>query len=188
MIRKAKAEGVNVTCEVTPHHLTLTDEVTGTYDANTKVNPPLRSIEHVQALLTGIKDGTIDCIVTDHAPHELEAKDCEYQLAAYGISGLETAVPLIMGLVDEEFTLEQMVRLFTVGPAEVLGIDKGSIGAGDIADITILDPAAVKTVDPQKFYSKGKNTPYGGRTLKGWPYMTIVNGKIVAENGIIIEE
>ena len=188
MIRKAKAEGVNVTCEVTPHHLTLTDEVTGTYDANTKVNPPLRSAEHVQALLTGIKDGTIDCIVTDHAPHELEAKDCEYQLAAYGISGLETAVPLIMGLIDEEFTLEQMVRLFTVGPAEVLGIDKGSIGAGDIADITILDPAAIKTVDPKKFYSKGKNTPYGGRTLKGWPYMTIVNGKIVAENGIIIEE
>ena len=188
MIRKAKAEGVKVTCEVTPHHLTLTDEVTGTYDANTKVNPPLRSDNHVKALLTGIKDGTIDCIVTDHAPHELEAKDCEYALAAYGISGLETAVPLIVSLIDGEFTLQQMISLFTVGPAKVLGLDAGSIGVGDVADITILDLNMVKTVDPKKFYSKGKNTPYGGRELKGWPYMTIVNGKIIAENGIIIEE
>ena len=188
MIRKAKAEGVKVTCEVTPHHLTLTDEITGTYDANTKVNPPLRSEDHVKALLAGLKDGTIDCIVTDHAPHEFEAKDCEYELAAYGISGLETAVPLIMSLIDEEFTLQQMVSLFTVGPAAVLGLEAGSIGVGDIADITILDPDMVKTVEPRKFYSKGKNTPYGGKELKGWPYMTIVNGKIVAENGIIVEE
>ncbi len=188
MIRRAKAEGVHITCEVTPHHLTLTDEATGTYDANTKVNPPLRSAEHIQALLEGIKDGTIDCIATDHAPHQLESKDCEYNFAAFGISGLETAVPLVMSLIDKEFTINKMVSLFTAGPAGVLGLNKGSIGIGDIADLTILDPEKVKTVDPKSFYSKGKNTPYGGRKLKGWPYMTIVNGKIIAADGIIIEE
>ena len=188
LIRKGKAEGVNVTCEVTPHHLTLTDEAVGTYDTNTKVNPPLRSPEHIQALLEGINDGTIDCIVTDHAPHELESKDCEYNLASFGISGLETAIPLIMSLVGKHIDLNQMISLFTAGPANVLGLNKGSIGIGDIADITILDPEKTKTVDPANFYSKGKNTPYAGRELKGWPYMTIVNGKIIAEDGRIIEE
>lgn len=188
LIRKAKAEGIRVTCEVTPHHLTMTDEALGTYDANTKVNPPLRSAEHIQALLAGIKDGTIDCIATDHAPHELESKDCEFNLASFGISGLETAVPLIMSLLDKEFDMYRMVQLFTAGPARVLGLNKGSIGIGDIADITILDPDKIKTVAPDNFYSKGRNTPFGGRQLKGWPWMTIVNGKIVAEDGRIIEE
>ncbi|HNX29137.1 MAG TPA: dihydroorotase [Syntrophomonadaceae bacterium] len=188
MIRKAKAEGVNITCEVTPHHLTLTDKATGTYDANTKVNPPLRSQEHIKALMEGIVDGTIDCIATDHAPHALESKDCEYNFAAFGISGLETAVPLAMSLVNKKFTVNKMIHLFTAGPAGVLCLDKGSMGIGDTADLTILDPEKIKTVDPNRFYSKGKNTPFAGKKLKGWPYMTIVNGKIIAEDGRMIEE
>jgi dihydroorotase len=188
LIRKAKAQGINVTCEVTPHHLTLTDEAVGSYDTNTKVNPPLRSAEHIKALLEGIKDGTIDCIATDHAPHELESKDCEYNYASFGISGLETAIPLIMSLVGKHFDLNKMVSLFTTGPASVMGLNKGSLEIGGAADITIIDPKKSKTVDPGSFYSKGKNTPYAGRKLKGWPYMTIVNGKVKAEDGRIIEE
>jgi len=190
LIRDAKARGIDVTCEVTPHHLLLTDEIVGSYDTDTKVNPPLRSEEHLSALLEGLQDGTVDCIATDHAPHHWESKDCEYNLASNGISGLETAAAVIMdglvskGLLDIEF----MVELFTVGPADVLGIDKGTLDIGADADITILDPKTTKVVDPAKFYSKGKNTPFKGRTLKGWPWMTIVNGKIVANEGRIVEE
>jgi len=190
LIRDAKARGIDVTCEVTPHHLLLTDEIVGSYDTDTKVNPPLRSEEHLSALLEGLQDGTVDCIATDHAPHHWESKDCEYNLASNGISGLETAAAVIMdGLVSKGLLdIELMVELFTVGPADVLGIDKGTLDIGADADITILDPKTTKVVDPAKFYSKGKNTPFKGRTLKGWPWMTIVNGKIVANEGRIVEE
>jgi len=190
LIRDAKARGIDVTCEVTPHHLLLTDEIVGSYDTDTKVNPPLRSQEHLEALIEGLQDGTVDCIATDHAPHHWESKDCEYNLASNGISGLETAAAVIMdGLVSKGLLdIELMVELFTVGPADVLGIDKGTLDIGADADITILDPETIKVVDPAKFYSKGKNTPFKGRTLKGWPWMTIVNGRIVANEGIIIEE
>ncbi|PKM78460.1 MAG: dihydroorotase [Firmicutes bacterium HGW-Firmicutes-15] len=188
MIREAKAMGVDVTCEVTPHHLLLTDEIVGSYDADTKVNPPLRSTEHVQALRRGLLDGTVDCIATDHAPHHMESKDCEYNLASFGISGLETAVAAVMdGLVNQGLLdVEQMVQLFTIGPAEVLGIDKGTLDVGADADITILDPTMVKVVDPANFYSKGKNTPFKGQTLKGWPWMTIVKGTIIVNGGKIV--
>jgi len=190
MIRTAKARGLRVTCEVTPHHLILTDEIVGGYDADTKVNPPLRSEEHRAALRQGLADGTVDCIATDHAPHHLESKDCEYNLASSGISGLETAVALIMdGLVNcDLLEMEQMVQLFTIGPAEVLGIDKGTLDIGAAADITILDPEAVRVVEPDQFYSKGQNTPFKGQPLKGWPWMTIVNGRVVAREGQIVEE
>ncbi len=188
LVRKAKKEGLNVTCEVTPHHLVLSDEAVGTYDANTKVNPPLRSWEHIEALREALNEGVIDCIATDHAPHHLESKDCEYILASPGISGLETAVALIMnelvhpGILD----IEKMVSLFTTGPADILGLDRGTLSPGQVADVTVLDPDMVKTVDPAKFYSKGKNTPFIGRELKGWPYMTIRAGKIVACAGKIV--
>jgi len=190
LIRDAKARGIWITCEVTPHHLLLTDEIVGSYDADTKVNPPLRSEEHLAALREGLVDGTVDCIATDHAPHNYESKDCEYNLASFGISGLETAVAAIMdGLVNRGLLeIERMVELFTLGPAEVLGIDKGTLDVGADADITILDPELSKRVEPADFYSKGKNTPFKGQTLKGWPCMTIVGGNVVARDGKIVEE
>lgn len=189
LIRRAKAEGVRVTCEATPHHLTLTDELVGNYDANTKVNPPLRPLEYVQALREALTDGTIDCIATDHAPHHRESKDCEYVLASFGISGLETAVAVIMEyLVDKDILdIEKMVSLFTTGPAKVLGLEAGTLSAGKVADLTIIDPEAVKKVDVTNFYSKGKNTPFNGLDLKGWPFMTIRCGKVIAIDGKIIE-
>ncbi|MEN6462350.1 MAG: dihydroorotase [Syntrophomonas sp.] len=187
LIRQAKAEGVKVTCEVTPHHLTLTDEMVGNYDANTKVNPPLRPVEYVQALREALNDGTIDCIATDHAPHHQESKDCEYILASFGISGLETAVAVIMEyLVDKDILdVDRMVSLFTTGPAKVLGLDLGTLSTGTVADITIIDPNATKKVDVNEFYSKGKNTPFNGLALKGWPFMTIRCGKVVSIDGKI---
>lgn len=189
MIKRAKKEGVNITCEVTPHHLTLTDAIVGTYDANTKVNPPLRSIEDVEAMIKAVNEGVIDCIATDHAPHEMESKDCEYEIAQFGISGLETAVPVVMSLVKEnKLDLNKMISLLTINPAEIIGIDKGTLEVGGIADITIIDPELEKEVDPDKFYSKGKNTPYKGQKFAGWPIMTIVNGEIVVKDGRIIEK
>lgn len=186
LIRRAKEEGISVTCEVTPHHLALTDEIVGSYDGDTKVNPPLRSEEHVQALIEGLKEGVVDCIATDHAPHEKEAKDCEYNLAAWGISGLETAIPVSMKLVHEgKISLMRWVEAYTVRPARILGIAGRSLAPGEKADITIIDPEMEKKVEPEKFYSKGKNTPFKAMTFKGWPFMTIVNGKIVFEGGEI---
>ncbi|HBQ87381.1 MAG TPA: dihydroorotase [Syntrophomonas sp.] len=188
LIRQARKEGIHVTCEVTPHHLTLTDETVGSYDADTKVNPPLRSREHVEALWEGIKDGTIDCIATDHAPHHQESKDCEYTLASNGISGLETAVAVIMdrlvnkGIID----LEKMVQLFTAGPARIMGLEKGTLNPGSTADITIIDPNLKKRVDITRFNSKGKNTPFKGLELQGWPCLTMVNGVIAARDGLIV--
>jgi len=190
LIRDAKARGIWVTCEVTPHHLLLTDEIVGSYDADTKVNPPLRSEEHLTALREGLADGTVDCIATDHAPHNWESKDCEYDLASFGISGLETAVAAVMdGLVNRGLLdMQRMVELFTLGPAEVLGIDKGTLDVGADADITIIDPELSKVVEPAEFYSKGKNTPFKGQIMKGWPCMTIVGGNVVARDGKIVEE
>lgn len=187
IIRKAKKEGINVTCEVTPHHLSFTAEIIGTYNTDTKVNPPLRTEDDIEALLEGIEDGTVDCIATDHAPHNQESKDCEYNLAAFGISGIETAVAVVMNLVNEgSIGLERAVELFTVGPAGVLGLQKGALSLGNTADLTIIDPTLVKTVKPDEFYSKGKNTPFKGMRLKGWPYMTIVGGRIVAREGKVL--
>ncbi|HZJ85394.1 MAG TPA: dihydroorotase [Syntrophomonadaceae bacterium] len=188
LIRRAKEEGVNITCEVTPHHLTLTDEIVGTYDTDTKVFPPLRSAEDVEALVKALHDGVIDCIATDHAPHDFESKDCEYDIAEFGISGIETAIPAVMSLVhDNKLTLNQMINLFTAKPAQIIGLDAGRIDVGSSADITIIDPDLEKTVDISRFYSKGKNTPYKGQSLKGWPVATIVDGQIIALDGKILE-
>lgn len=190
LIRNAKAEGINVTCEVTPHHLTLTDQAVENYDTDTKVNPPLRSGQDIESLIEAIKDGTVDCIATDHAPHHLESKDCEYSKAAFGISGIETAVAVIMDYLVKPglITLEEMVRLFTVGPAGILGMKRGDLSPGSMGDLTIIDPNLYKTVDPSRFYSKGKNNPYKGKNLQGWPWLTIVKGEIVAADGEIVKE
>lgn len=185
IIEEAKSSGAHVTCEVTPHHLTLTDEVVGTYDTDTKVNPPLRSENHVKALVRALSEGLIDCIATDHAPHNVESKDCEYAKASFGISGIETAVAVIMdrlvhtGLLD----ITEMVRLFTVGPSRVLSLDLGTLTPERKADITIIDPDTIRRVDPTAFQSKGKNTPFNGMDLRGWPWMTISGGEIVAREG-----
>ena len=188
MIRRAKEEGINITCEVAPHHLTLTDEVVGTYDTDTKVFPPLRSAEDVEVLIQALHDGVIDCIATDHAPHDFESKDCEYDIAEFGISGIETAIPVVMSLVhDNKLTIGQMINLFTAKPAQIIGLDAGRIDVGSSADITIIDPDLEKIVDIGQFYSKGKNTPYKGQSLKGWPVATIVDGQIIALDGKILE-
>lgn len=190
LIRQAKAEGLQVTCEVTPHHLTLSDELVGSYDTDTKVAPPLRSHEHIEALRAALLDGTVDCLATDHAPHHLESKDCEYDMAAAGISGLETAVAVIMDrLVNTGILpIADLVRLFTVGPADIINLPKGRLNIGDAADITIIDPELTRIVEPEKFYSKGKNTPFKGMQLTGWPWATIVAGKLVYIDGNIAEE
>lgn len=188
IIEEAKSSGAHVTCEVTPHHLTLTDEAVGSYDTDTKVNPPLRSEDHVNALVKAVSSGLIDCIATDHAPHNVESKDCEYAKASFGISGIETAVPVIMdrlvhtGLLD----IVEMVRLFTLGPSRVLGLCLGTLTPESKADITIIDPDAIGRVDPAAFHSKGKNTPFKGMELRGWPWMTISGGKIVAREGRLV--
>ncbi|NSW82261.1 MAG: dihydroorotase [Syntrophothermus sp.] len=188
LIKMAKRKGLAVTCEVTPHHLTLTDEMVRDYDPDTKVNPPLRSREDVKALRQGLIEGVIDCIVTDHAPHEVEAKDCEYNLASCGISGLETAVAVILndlvnsGIVD----ISDVVRLMSVNPANILKLDRGNLAPGKVADVTILDLELERRVEPSQFLSKGKNNPFKGRVLKGWPWATIVRGRLVAYNGELV--
>ncbi|HWR56699.1 MAG TPA: dihydroorotase [Negativicutes bacterium] len=189
IIRRAKARGVKVTAEVTPHHLTLTDEAVRGFDTNTKVNPPLRGTADIAALIAGLKDGTIDSIATDHAPHAFEEKDVEYRYAPFGISGLETAVPLVLqALVHSgEMKLEEVVAAMTLQPARILGLDKGTLETGKDADVTILDPAFEHTLDPQRFVSKGKNSPYGGRQVKGRVVATIVAGEVVMQEGRLLK-
>ena len=181
LIRKAKSKGVRVTCEVTPHHLTLTEEAVMGYDTNAKVNPPLRTQEDLKALLEGLKDGTIDAIATDHAPHHFDEKDLEFDKAAFGLVGLETALGLVLTKIVREggLSLDTAVKKMTSGPAGVLGLDLGTLKIGTPADITVIDPNLVWTVDKDKFSSKGRNTPFNGWELKGKAVMTIVDGKTV---------
>jgi dihydroorotase len=181
-VKRGKARGVRVTAEVTPHHLFLTDEAvreTG-YDTSTKMKPPLRSEADRQAAVAGLQSGTIDCIATDHAPHHLDDKKVEYDHAANGIVGLETAVALCLdrlvgkGLVD----LPQLVGLLSTNPARVLDLPGGTLAPGAPGDVTVLDLGRKRQVDPSRFQSKGRNTPFGGWILKGWPVATVVGGKL----------
>lgn len=184
LIRKAKSKGVRVTCEVTPHHLTLTEEAVIGYDTNAKVNPPLRTQEDLKALLEGLKDGTIDAIATDHAPHHFDEKDLEFDKAAFGLVGLETALGLVLTKIVREggLSLDTAVKKMTSGPAGVLGLDLGTLKIGTPADITVIDPNLVWTVDKDKLSSKGRNTPFNGWELKGKAVMTIVDGKTVYQD------
>jgi dihydroorotase len=181
LIRRAKAQGVRVTCEATPHHLVLTEEAVMNYNTNAKVNPPLRTNEDVRALLEGLIDGTVDVIATDHAPHSLDEKDVEFDGAAFGISGLETALGLVLThLVGPgKLSIPQAIGKMTCGPAGVLGLDAGTLQVGKPADITIFDPNLEWTVDSSKFVSKGKNTPFNGWNINGKAIITIVGGKFV---------
>lgn len=180
-VRRAKESGLNVTCEVTPHHWTLTDEAVSEYDTNTKMNPPLRSEEHVAAILEGMKDGTIDAIATDHAPHHLDEKALEFDQAPFGITGLETAVGLAFDLVQRGVVdLERVVEMCATNPAKIFGLkDRGTFKAGAHADVTILDPQLEWVFDVSKSKSKSRNTPFDGRTMQGAAVATIVGGRLV---------
>ena len=180
LIREAKGKGIRVTAEVTPHHLTLTEEAVRGYDTDTKVNPPLRTEEDRLALIEGLKDGTIDAIATDHAPHSLVEKEVEFDLAAFGMVGLETALPLILDVARKEgFSPISIIEKVTVGPAKILNIEAGSLREGARADVTIIDPEKEWIVDPEGFFSKGRNTPFKGWRMKGKVVWTLVGGKIV---------
>lgn len=186
LLREAKARGVKVTAEVTPHHFSLNDEAVAGYNTSTKVNPPLRTAADVAAVKDGLADGTIDVIATDHAPHTLEEKDVEYELAPFGLVGLETAVGLVWTelVATGVLTPLQAISKLTINPASILGISKGTLKTCADADITIIDPVLSWTVDSEQFASKGRNTPFTGRQLKGMPYMTIVGGRVVMRDGI----
>ncbi|WP_127579661.1 dihydroorotase [Paenibacillus koleovorans] len=182
LIRLAKQLGFRVTAEVCPHHLLLSDEdIPDSMDANWKMNPPLRTPRDVQAVLEGLEDGTIDIVVTDHAPHSVEEKARGMQLAPFGIVGFETAFPLLYTRFVEtgRWTLEFLLDRMTVKPAEVFGLNSGRLAVGAEADITIIDLNSELAVDPDTFLSKGRNTPFTGWKLKGWPVLTMVAGKVV---------
>jgi dihydroorotase len=182
-VRRAKAAGLRVTAEATPHHLLLTDQAVreSEYDTSTKMNPPLRSEADRLAVIEGLRDGTIDCIATDHAPHTVDDKKVEYDQAAFGIVGLETAVALCLDRLVGTKTLDlpRLVALLSTNPARTLGLPGGTLALGTPADVTVLDVQKKQSVEPSRFASKGRNTPFGGWTLKGWPVATIVGGRIV---------
>lgn len=192
LIRRAKNDGISVTAEVTPHHLILTHErviwrseikgASPVYDTNAKVNPPLRTEEDIEELISGLKDGTLDAIATDHAPHALVDKKCEFDIAAFGISGFETALAILMRLVHEnKMELSRLIYYLTLGPAKIIGQEKhlGNLKKGNDANITIVHPEMIWTIDSNNFYSKGKNTPFDGMTVKGKVLCTIYRGEIV---------
>jgi len=180
LIREAKARGVKVTCETAPHYFTLTDDAVRGYDTNAKMNPPLREADDVAAIKEGLRDGTIDCIATDHAPHHLDEKDVEFNVAANGIIGLETSLPLSLKLVEEGvLTINQLIEKMSCNPSKILGIYRGSLHAGSVADLTVIDPAAEWTVETEKLVSKSRNTPFGGWQMKGAATCTILGGAVV---------
>ena len=180
LIKSAKARGVRVTAEATPHHLALTDEAVEGYDTNAKMNPPLRSRVDVEALRQGIKDGVIDCIATDHAPHSSMEKDIEFDKASNGIIGLETAFSVIYGLVENGMlTLNEAVRAMSTNPAKAFGIEGGRLSVGSPANMAIIDLGRSWTVDPRQLNSKSKNSPWLGRELKGAVVKTVLAGNIV---------
>jgi len=181
LIREAKKKHIAVTAEVTPHHFTLTDETIRTFDTNYKMKPPLRTRADVEALKAGLKDGAIDCIATDHAPHSSEEKEVEFDQAPFGILGLETALGLVVTeLIDKGIlTWSQVIAKMAVNPAKILKLNAGRIKGGMPADITIITPEASWTVDVSKFKSKSRNSPFGGWKMKGKVLYTIVEGKVV---------
>ena len=183
IIREAKKRGIKVTAEVTPHHLGLTEEAVAGYDTNARVNPPLRTTEDVAALIAGLKNGTIDIIATDHAPHTVSDKTQEFGFAPPGISGFETALGVVIKLVhDGHIKMSEMIAMLTSSPSRLLaktGLELGTLRAGSTADVTIIDPNRTWTVDGNAFLSKGKNTPWQGMELKGKVMFTIAGGKII---------
>jgi len=186
VIRDAKRAGIRVTAEVTPHHLVLIDEDISNQDPNFKMNPPLRSEADRQALLEGLADGTIDCIATDHAPHAAEEKALGIERAPFGITGFETAFPLLYTklVAEGKMTLETLIRNLTDKAAAIFELPYGKLEVGAEADLVLLDLETERTVSPELFRSKGKNTPFAGERLKGFPVMTLVKGEIVFKEDI----
>jgi dihydroorotase len=177
-VRRAKKEGLKVTCEVTPHHLTFTDEDVGGYDSNFKMAPPLRTSHDVEALKEALRDGTIDCIATDHAPHARRDKNVLFEFAANGVVGLETAWSVGLGLVEEGvLTLSKLIEILAVNPAKLAGIPAGTLKAGSAADFMLSDLAGDRTLDEDHLHSKSWNSPWLGRKLKGQVVATFVGGK-----------
>lgn len=180
IIREAKARGVKVTCETAPHYFTLTDDAVRGYNTNAKMNPPLREAADVAAIKEGLKDGTIDCIATDHAPHHLDEKDVEFDAAMNGIIGLETSLPLSLKLVEDGvLTLDQLIEKMSCKPSNILDLKLGTLAAGSVADITVIDPDAEWSVEKDTLASKSKNSPFLGWKMKGAASATILAGKIV---------
>jgi dihydroorotase len=175
---------VKVTCEVAPHHFTLTDESLGTYDTNFKMNPPLREVTDRDAMIRGIVDGTVDAIATDHAPHHYDEKQVEFDKAPFGIVGLETAVSLVFDRLVHpgHISVTRMVELLAANPARILGVRGGTLRVGGDADVTILAPDLEVTIDPTKFRSKSRNTPFDGWTLRGGVAATMVGGRVLFVN------
>jgi len=180
IIREAKARGVQVTCETAPHYFTLTDDAVRGYNTNAKMNPPLREADDVAAIKAGLADGTIDAIATDHAPHHLDEKDVEFNVAMNGIIGLETSLPLSLKLVTEGvLTLNQLIEKMTCNPSNILGLQRGNLKVGSVADITVIDPSVEWLVEADKLISKSKNSPFLGWSVKGAAACTILAGKVV---------
>jgi len=179
LVREAKKRGINVTAETCPHYFSVTEDAVRGYSTNAKVNPPLRTSRDVEAIKEGLTDGTIDVIATDHAPHHADEKSRPFDMAPFGISGLETALGLSLGLVEEGIlTRNQLVERLTVNPARILGLGKGTLTAGSEAELVVIDEKREYEVKAEEFLSKGRNTPFDGRVLKGMPVFTICKGKI----------
>jgi dihydroorotase len=180
LVRQAKKKGLKVTAETAPHYWSLSDKSIKNYNANFKMNPPLRSEEDVAAIRKGIKEGVIDCIATDHAPHASTEKQCEFDEAAFGIVGLETLFPLTYSHLVEPgvVTLSRAIEMLTTAPSKIVGIDKGTLSEGSVADVTLFDIKNDWKVDTAKFKSRGKNSPFNGWNLKGWAVTTIVAGEV----------
>ncbi len=186
MVREAKGRGIHVTAEACPHHFMLTEELVRGYNTHAKMNPPLRTWADVQAIKEGLRDGTIDVIATDHAPHATQEKQQDFTEAPFGIVGLETALPLTLGLVEEGvLSLEQAVQKLTSAPALAFGLNKGTLAVGADADVVIVDQQEQWEVDPTKFRSKSRNTPFAGWKVKGRVNVTIVGGRVVFEAGVV---
>ena len=179
-VRRAKARGIGVTCEVTPHHFVLTDEALKGYDTNFKMNPPLRTQDDIEAMKSGLRDGTIDVIATDHAPHSFDEKEVEFQAAPFGIIGLETALGLTFTelLGKNVLSLYQIVEKLSTNPRRVLHLPEIRIQEGEMANLTIFDPVAEWVVDPAAFHSQSRNSPFGGYRLKGKPFGVLNNGQV----------
>jgi len=183
-VREAKSRGIKVTAEACPHHFSITEEVVRGFNTHAKMNPPLRTWKDVQAIKDGLRDGTIDAIATDHAPHASQEKQQGFTEAPFGIVGLETAWPLTLALVDEGIlSLESAVEKLSTAPAKAFGLSKGTLAVGADADVVVADPQEPWEVDPAKFRSKSRNTPFAGWKVKGRIKTTIVGGRVVFENG-----
>ena len=177
MVRKAKAQGSRITAEVTPHHFTLTDAAVAEYDTNAKMNPPLRSEDDVEAILQGIADGTIDAIASDHAPHHVNLKTLEFDRAAFGITGLETAVGLAFTRL--KISLPRLIEMFSLNPQKIMRVTPWGLFEGSDAHLTILDPSRQWTFDVNKSRSKSRNSPFHGWSMTGKAVATIVGGEVV---------